>query len=600
MAGGLVRNNAHAGAGGEGSSFVRVLLLMRLGVFTLALGGTGFLLLSGQGADALFSVGALLIAAYIVSGLYWVAYRQGYRSRFQVYGPILIDIVVNTWIVQYSGGIESPFALLYILTILSVGAVFQTRPALVAATVSAVCFGCVGWLEYSEVLSPGSALGANLDAGHSLAYVFFYIVLQVGFFYMTAVGSGALSGNLKAKGEALQNTAAELQEMRHDTESILQNMPSGLVSVNDDRVVVGFNRAAGEMLGLNREHAVGREMGSVLGPGYEGFREVVERVFATGSHAPRLEITIHRPDVSEIPLGISASVLRDPGGESRGVIAVFQDLTEVHRMRAQIRRSDKLAAVGELSTAIAHELRNPLASIGGCVELLQSELNLSDENERLMSLILKESMRLKRITSEFLDFASVREKRIRMVDLGEVLREVACLLRGYDRFTESVDLIVNIEEEARWIEVDEEQFKQVLLNLGYNALDAMGGNGCLRVHGVTRSACTHDAVGGGGVAGCDRGNLVLTVEDTGCGIPLCEQEKVFEPFYSSKPRGVGLGLSIVSRIVEDHGGKVLLESKVDCGTCLTVFLQRCVAARGPARESAAEQELQEATVVGVL
>jgi len=558
---------------GDAALFMRVLLLLRIGVFTLALGGTGILLLSGQGPDAWFGVSALLLAAYIVSALYWFAFREGYRSRFQVYGPIFIDIVVNTWIVHYSGGIESPFALLYILTILSVGAVFQTRPALVAATVSAACFGGLGWLEFSGVLKPAVALALNVDVSRDVAYAFFYVVLQMGFFYTTAVGAGSLSGRLKAKGEALRSTTAELREMRHDTESILENMPSGLVSVNAAGTVVSLNGAAGDMLDLDREAAIGQSLQAVFDNGRRNFRNVLMNVLRGEAPPSRLEITVERPDGREVPMGISVSVLRDSNGATRGVIGVFQDLTEAQRMQRQIRRADRLAAVGELSAAIAHELRNPLASIGGSIELLQGECELSDENGRLMNLIFKESRRLKRITSEFLDFASVRETRIQRVNLGEILREVACVLRGYEWFGEGVTFDVTHAEEAEWVDVDEEQLKQVLLNLGYNALDAMAGCGRLVVEG--RAGCAVRGVSCDWKAGGlqdDRKDLVLKVTDSGCGIPRRDRDKVFEPFYSSKPKGVGLGLSIVSRIVEDHGGRIQIESEVGQGTCVTIVL----------------------------
>lgn len=568
--------------------FMRVLLLLRVGIFTLALLGTGFLALGGRGPDAWVRIGALLVAAYVVSGLYWSSYRQGYRSRFHVYGPIVIDIVVNSWIVHYTGGIESPFSFLYILTILSTGAVFQTRAALVSAMVSACCFGGFGWLEFSGVLRPAVALALDVDVNRDVAYAFFHVVLQMGFFCATAVAAGALSERLRAKGEALANTAVELQELRDDTESILQNMPSGLVSVDRAGVIASLNRAAGEMLGLDPGAAVGEDLGRALGPGRGNFCEVVSRCLAGGTRAPRREILVRNPDGSETPIGMSVSVLRDPRGVVRGAVAVFQDLTEVKQMQAQIRRSDKLAAVGELSAAIAHEIRNPLASISGSVEMLQSELKVSGKNARLMNLILKESQRLKRITSEFLDFASVRERRLRSVDLGEVLREVACLLRGHRLCTEGVDLRIELASDLNRVEADEEQLKQVLLNLGLNSLEAMAGWGQLIFRGTSRPPEEAD----GPLEPCReqetaRRDLVLSVEDTGSGIPPGEQDRVFQPFYSNKPKGVGLGLSVVSRIVEDHGGRVMLESEQGQGTRVTMILPRCVPTEPPVPEESA-------------
>lgn len=263
-------------------------------------------------------------------------------------------------------------------------------------------------------------------------------------------------------------------------------------------------------------------------------------------------------------MGISTSVLVDAQGGRRGVIALFQDLSEVKALEDRIRRGETLAAIGELSAGIAHEIRNCLNPIAGSVEVLQRELQVTGENARLLELIVRESERLDNFIRELLDYARERPLKTERVDLAALTTETAEVARRHPSMGAGKTVRVEAPAEPVWTQVDFEQTKQVLLNLMINGLEAIDGAGTV----VARV----DAGNGRGKA--RPGFAAVEIRDTGAGIRPDELRQVFEPFYSTKQGGTGLGLAIANRIVERHGGTVEIESRVGVGTTLRLWLPR--------------------------
>jgi signal transduction histidine kinase len=250
------------------------------------------------------------------------------------------------------------------------------------------------------------------------------------------------------------------------------------------------------------------------------------------------------------------------------VIAVFQDLSQVKDLEARIRHGETLAAIGELSAGIAHEIRNCLNPIAGSVEVLQRELKVSGENARLLELIVRESERLDSFIRELLDYARERPLHAETVEVGGLLRDAADVARRHPSAAPDKTIRMTAGDEAYWTRADYEQMKQVLLNLLINGLEAIEGAGQ-----VTVRAIAEGAAGRGGRVGFE-------VRDTGIGIPAEELERVTEPFFSTKNGGTGLGLAIVNRIVERHGGTLDIESRVGEGTAFRVWLPRAMTPAG--------------------
>jgi signal transduction histidine kinase len=258
----------------------------------------------------------------------------------------------------------------------------------------------------------------------------------------------------------------------------------------------------------------------------------------------RNEIEVQLPDGRTVPLGVTPSVLRDQEGV-RGSVLIFQDITDVKRMEEQMRRQDRLAAVGELAAGIAHELRNPLASISGSAEVLNESLVPEGEDARLLALMLKESSRVNRIIEEFLDYTRIQPLKSDPVDLARVAEETLILVRNHPAHREGREVELDLTDCPK-VQADEGQLKQVLLNLVINGLEAMeeGGRVTLRCP----DASMREPVAPGLVE--------IWVQDDGPGVAPGEQERIFEPFHTGKRGGTGLGLAVVQRIVESHHGHI--------------------------------------------
>jgi signal transduction histidine kinase len=280
-----------------------------------------------------------------------------------------------------------------------------------------------------------------------------------------------------------------------------------------------------------------------------------------------------------VPLGISTSVLHDTEGGRRGVIALFQDLSDVKALEERIRRGETLAAIGELSAGIAHEIRNCLNPIAGSVEVLQRELHVTGENARLLDLIVRESERLDNFIRELLDYARERPLKTERIDLVDLTREIADVAQRHPSGGAHKTVSVEAPPNSVWVQVDFEQTKQVLLNLIINGLEAIEGEGSVTVRVVA-----DETAGPRGRARPDY--AMVEVKDTGSGIRAEDLRQVFEPFFSTKLGGTGLGLAIANRIVERHGGTVEIESRVGVGTMLRLRLPKAAHPAGAVAHAA--------------
>jgi two-component system sensor histidine kinase PilS (NtrC family) len=378
--------------------------------------------------------------------------------------------------------------------------------------------------------------------------------LHLCLFYFCAFISGYLAENLFA-------ASRELKKIRLETDEILEQMHSGLMTIDVLRRIVYFNRAAGEILGVAYRGAKGKTIDILFHPGLVNLSQKISAVLASRQSDLRSEINIQHPDRGDIPLGLSLTVLTGDKGDPRGVIAIFQDLTEAKKLDARLRASDRLAAVGRLAAGIAHEIRNPLASISGSVEFLKDGLHLEGDNLRLLELILKESSRLSTILNDFLNFARVTRLNSGKCDLAAVIFEVIALASSHGRIPKSIRVLSSLHRPNIPVTGSEDQIKQILWNLLLNSAQAVDPE-----KGMLLIATDEDR--GPQTAASVR----LMVADNGSGIPENIREKIFEPFFSTKADGTGLGLPIVARIVDCLGGRIELDSTPDWKTRFCICL----------------------------
>jgi two-component system sensor histidine kinase PilS (NtrC family) len=444
--------------------------------------------------------------------------------------------------------------LFFIISIVVTALYFRLLGSVLVASAAAFLYFLPVFFDlsfiYEGLIEPPRFAGMGLSSDEAFYTVFLHLCL----FYFFSFISGYLTQNLFV-------TTQELSRLRFETGEILEQMRSGLLTVDAGSRIVYFNKAAGDILGLDPGDVRGGHILNVFGKGYGDFRRRLSMALDLKRVEDRSEIIIDHPESGTIPLGLSISIIKDDEEKTRGIIAVFKDLTEAKKLEERIRATDRLAAVGQLAAGIAHEIRNPLASISGSVEVLKDELNPDGDNLRLMQLILKESSRLNTILTNFLNFARINKRSADRCDLGVVIPEVMELATGNNEINDSVEIMHNLHRPSIMVAGSEDQIKQILWNLILNSAQAIGRWG--GVIWISTSDCYTDE----GIK-----MIKLVVADDGPGIPAGIRDKIFDPFFSTRQGGTGLGLPIVVRLVDCLDGKIDLESSAEAGTKFSIYL----------------------------
>ncbi|MDD4858166.1 MAG: PAS domain S-box protein, partial [Candidatus Krumholzibacteria bacterium] len=466
---------------------MRKLTYLRLMAATLVVGAAIIVLqLGGDGGRTGILYG-LLAAIYLSTALAYLAFRAGAPFGVIAWSEAVLDCAVITLILHFSGGSDSHFAVLYVLPILLGAAYFQVAGGLTTAGIATASYVVYSMLEAGGYVFPARYGGASAAENLSQALLRCYLFMAV--FVLTGLFSGHMSAYVRKRGDELASKERELERVRLHADSIIMNVSSGLIVTGALGEIATCNPAARDILGLALEgDFTGRLVQDVI-PHMGALVQELEGALESGSPRRRHELEVRRKDGAVLPLGISISLLRGENGEKRGVVAIFQDLTEVHRMRELVRRADKMAAVGELSTAIAHEIRAPLASICGSIEMLAGELALSGDNRKLMDLVVKEADRLDRIITDFLEFARLKRPAFEPVDVEACLNEVLLLLRHSSDLSRNVSIEVKSGSPHACVYADDEQIRQVFLNLIMNAHEAMpdGGRLTMRIDTVIKA-----------------------------------------------------------------------------------------------------------------
>jgi len=486
------------------------------------------------------------------------------------------EILIEVGIVYTTGSLYSPFSALFLLTIVSAALVYRLIGTLVVASVASVAYAGVTWVNALLLSGSSKAAPSVTDSLFGADDILFYSAfLHILIFYLVAFVSGYLAEKLQSKDQALHSASTELKRARLDTGDILRHLNCGLITIDTNGDIVYFNRTAESILDLKETDVSGLNCHSVFAGRLEILADNLLSVLDSREWRTRSEFDIVDKNGNEIPLGISTSLLYDEHFGIRGVIAIFQDLTEVKLLEEKMRRADRMAAIGELSACIAHEIRNPLASISGSVEVLKNELNLDGDNGHLMALIIKETGRLNKILSDFLLFARIGRTQLRKVELNRAVSDIIDLIRRHPVYNDRILLDFSADKHVTYIAGDEDQLKQLLLNLTVNACEAFDGRG-----GTVRFAISES----------ENNTVQLVIRDDGPGIESKHMEKIFLPFFSTKKSGTGLGLAIVSRLMEALGGKIDVRACPGEGTEFRLIF------RGIHAKKSAEQTSPVATI----
>lgn len=546
-----MRNPSAGGSFGEREIIYRFLVL-RMIVATLIVGAGVMIIQVSNETFPVRPLYILLAVNALTGGAAYLGFRCGVSHRLGLWVLMVSDLLMEAAIIHYAGGVASQFTLIYCLTVISAAFLLNMSGGLGTAILASTLFIVYGILEtVGAVKPPGREILSLPDHPLSLLQVYMHVLT---FFLVGTVG-GYLSQRIKLKGRQLENAESRLKQLKFDTDYILNNMSSGILVVDSDGVIVTVNPAAEKILGIEGEDILMHELQPLLGVRVPELTKELYDALSEGRSKYRHEISVY-VDGRRIPLGISISLLQDVDGLKRGAISVFQDLTEVQEMRDRIRKADRLAAIGELSAGIAHELRNPLASINGSIEMLASDLKLSGENRRLMELIMRESDRLERIISDFLEFTRITPPTRRETSLYDCLKDVLLLLQNNIEKSSGIDLDVENKVHEMIVKADEDQLRQVFTSLVVNACEVMQDGGTLRIVVEQEKP----------------GSVRIAFIDEGPGVAGEDIDRLFEPFFTTKDGGTGLGLAIANRIVVAHGGVLEFKNCRGGGAEFTVVL----------------------------
>jgi two-component system sensor histidine kinase PilS (NtrC family) len=490
---------------------------------------------------------------YVAVGLCFVAtlvYRPfvGRIERPRAFAAVNVatDLALVSALVLFSGGRDSVFTFLYAAVGLYAGVLFPGGGAFACAAAGALAYAGVlaigqgGWL--------GPALGAEPFAVIVTSWVVHASAL------IGAAGlAGFLSRELLRAGTALAERTQDLEHLRTLHEWTVESLKSGLLTTDLDGRVTSFNQEAMRITGLSRAEALGRDLDTVL-PGVRVLRAAV----TASEPGTRARMPYTGPGGAALHLGVGAYALRAASGEAEGEVVIFQDVTEVVAMERELRRAERLAAVGELSASIAHEIRNPLAAISGSIQVMAANGPArATESHRLMEIVMREVDRLDRLISDFLAFARPGEPRIELVPLEELVSEVLAMFEASrpERVAVERDLQAGLGVHA-----DPGQLRQVLWNLLANAAQAMPEGGVVRIEARTsRGRAPQEGRSSGRMDEQKPVWAEITVMDQGVGIPKELVDRVFDPFFTTKAGGTGLGLAIVHRVIAEHRGVVRVE-----------------------------------------
>jgi two-component system sensor histidine kinase PilS (NtrC family) len=534
-----------------------LLIAIRVGISTLLLGSAVFVQLTAPGAFPGEPLFLLIGLSYGLNILWTLTLKWTERFRGIVDVQLACDALTVTGFIAVTGGITSYFAALYVLPIAAASSVQFRRGGMMIATLSALLYVGIVLVQYYRLAPLLGFRFLDYDSVLPPLRIIAYTTgLNVFLFFSVAFLSGSLADRLQRAGARLERASSEIADLQAFNQHVIDSLSSGLATTDHQGRIITFNRAAEAITGHTALSVVGRRIEDVLELPPSVASELIK--LAGPGRGRRVESPFLTGDGRHIELGYTATQLRTPGGNA-GLLFAFQDVTDIKKLERDARLKQRLAAVGEMAAGIAHEIRNPLASMSGSIQILRQELPLTDEQAQLMDIVLRESERLNETIRSFLAYARPQRFSIARLDVRRVLNDAAVLLRNSSEVHDGHIIDVRVPPSEVAFEGDENQIKQIVWNLATNGLRAMRSGGRLTLGARVEREGGQECV-------------VLEVSDEGVGIPADELDAIFQPFRGNFAKGTGLGLAIVHRIVSDYSGEIQVSSTPGRGTTVNVRL----------------------------
>lgn len=524
--------------------FLRVVILtILLGINMILESTAGHIIIPPFNYVVTFIAG---VYVYTICSALFLKYVRRY-STFAL-GQLFIDVLLISILVYYSGGSESLFTLLYFFPIIAGSIILFRRGGLANAAASSIAFGIILIFEYT---------------GHHPSYFknFWYrpvtdfrtvtnlFSIHGMTFFIAAFLSSLLSEKLRRTEKALLTTTLLYDQLAVLYKKIFDDIPSGIITVINQKNILSFNPAAEKITGFSAEEIVGKDIAIVF-PNL--------KLLDSMNFRPEVEIT--RKDKENIPIGYSFAKLNMPGTADKHEIITLQDLSETKKMEKQIMQAEKMATIGEMAAGIAHELRNPLAAISGAAELLAASGDIKPQSQGLMNIITRECSRLQNTISEFLSFSKPMQPEKEFISLRRLCEEIIQTLQQTKDWPGKCRAVLDIPDKLDcW--ADPQQIHRLLLNLLHNSCVSLPhGEGEIQI-------MAWEIADDNGAE-----STFITIKDNGRGIPAGVIDTIYEPFFTTRENGTGLGLSIVKQIINVHGGGITITSEENKGTTVEFWL----------------------------
>ncbi len=531
----------------------RIILAFRLQTVLVIIA----LLAFSDGGPFFSSLASRIAAVYLLSNIALTAVPAKHFDSSLLIGTMLVaDVLFVSACIHFSGNASGDMYLLYFLAILMAALTKDLKTTvMIAVTVSAVYL----WVSAS------SAGGKAVATPHFL--------LRIPLFFVTAFFSGFLADQARQReferrrarlaASELEQQLSETKRLERETltryrylylhhRNIMASITSGILVVNTEGIITTFNREAQNITGFPASDVVGKQASR-----YKRLHPLTDRLaeaYSTGRLYTSDEAVLQTGKGDPIPIGFTTSLLRDQNNEVTGAIATFRDLSEVKELRGQIQRSERLAFLGEMAASMAHEIRNPLNSISGFAQLIRERLAAEDRLHKFAEIIVDETTRIEKIVAQTLHFVKDDTISYESLDFNEVIKATAVSMK--DKLaSRSIVVRLDLNPHLPRVNGNEVQLRQVLTNLMMNSIDALERPGEIVI-----------------ATGTDGKRVTAVLEDTGPGVPQEIREKIFNPFFTTKMHGTGLGLAVSQKIVEDHGGAMRLLDRPGKGAAFEIKL----------------------------
>ncbi|MCU1284503.1 MAG: signal transduction histidine kinase, nitrogen specific, NtrB [Acidobacteriales bacterium] len=488
---------------------------------------------------------SVILLWYTLAVFFLVLYTLVQDAKIQARIQVLTDLAMCTVLIYVTGGIDTSFNFLYPLVIIVASILLPRWWAYFAASLSFIGFGAVLELSYFEVIRSYSITRPDIKSLQAIILINLFAYLAIAYL------SSNLSQKLRQVDVQLQDKSGALEHLQVRHENIIHSLRGGLITTGLDGRITLINTPGKILLERDSHELIGKQVDEIF----------LDRLPNVDSYSLTGEARSRTPDGTEKTFGITVSPLTQPDRTAIGYVYTFDDLTDIRRLEREVRMRDRLSAVGRMAAGIAHEIRNPLSSIAGSVQVLSKISDLNEEQRTLVDIVTRESERLNHIISDFLIYSREKQMKITQVDLNALLDDTLTLLKNHPQQSEAatrVEISKKYAVTQAMALVDGDRMKQVFWNLSENALRAMSNKGGKLT--VT-------------LEGEDK-DWRITFADTGNGIDQIHLEKIFEPFQSGFGVGTGLGLAIVYQILHAHGAKIAVHSKPGRGAEFVIRVRK--------------------------